>query len=585
MWHTDRPGRASVSSSGRHGQAVTSGRYGRPMGMDRAGVTFASLMGLGPELAVSTARLAEELGLRLVLDRRDHRARGVLAARRGRGGGAVARPRHRRARPPAAHADGGGHGRRHAAGPAPRPRHPARRRHLVAGRHRALARRALRRPAPGPGPRVRHAAAGVPLRREGRLRRRLLPGEGLPARRPARRAASRRSSSAPSTRRCCAWPARWPTACCSTTCRRRTCRGRSSRCAAGGAGRRSTPTSTPGSASARTASSWPGATCSPTPSSTPTPATSSGPASATRSPRSARRHAAGDRDGALAAVSDRMVDAIDVMGDADTVQATMQAYVDAGVDVPVLMPLPWGPDRRGSAELTIRAAGGMPVVDAQHRMAVMAATTWSSTRQGRGRHRRRQRHRPRAVRRASRPRARPGWRSSTSTPAAARRWPPTLGAAALGARRRRRASRPTSSRPSRRTEAPLRADRPACARTPASARWPGVEATDEDWQRIWDVNVMAHVYAARAVLPGMLARGEGYLLTPRRPPGCSPTSATRRTASPSTPPSALRRVAGDHLRRPRHQGVVPVPAGRPHRHAAGRRRRATSGSRGGQRRA
>ena len=40
----------------------------------------------------------------------------------------------------------------------------------------------------------------------------------------------------------------------------------------------------------------------------------------------------------------------------------------------------------------------------------------------------------------------------------------------------------------------------------------GVERPDAEWQRIWDVNVMAHVYAARAVLPGMLARGEGYLL-------------------------------------------------------------------------
>ena len=40
----------------------------------------------------------------------------------------------------------------------------------------------------------------------------------------------------------------------------------------------------------------------------------------------------------------------------------------------------------------------------------------------------------------------------------------------------------------------------------------GVEAPNEAWQQIWDVNVMAHVYAARAVLPGMLARGEGYLL-------------------------------------------------------------------------
>lgn len=40
----------------------------------------------------------------------------------------------------------------------------------------------------------------------------------------------------------------------------------------------------------------------------------------------------------------------------------------------------------------------------------------------------------------------------------------------------------------------------------------GVETSDEDWQRIWEVNFMSHVYAARAVLPGMLARGEGYLL-------------------------------------------------------------------------
>jgi probable F420-dependent oxidoreductase len=70
------------------------------------------------------------------------------------------------------------------------------------------------------------------------------------------------------------------------------------------------------------------------------------------------RHEAGDREGALAAVSDRMVDAIDVMGDADTVHATMQAYVDAGADVPVLMPLPWGADRRASAEATVRAAVG-----------------------------------------------------------------------------------------------------------------------------------------------------------------------------------------------------------------------------------
>jgi NAD(P)-dependent dehydrogenase (short-subunit alcohol dehydrogenase family) len=39
-----------------------------------------------------------------------------------------------------------------------------------------------------------------------------------------------------------------------------------------------------------------------------------------------------------------------------------------------------------------------------------------------------------------------------------------------------------------------------------------VDAPDELWQQIWDVNLMAHVYAARAVLPAMLDRGDGYLL-------------------------------------------------------------------------
>ena len=34
----------------------------------------------------------------------------------------------------------------------------------------------------------------------------------------------------------------------------------------------------------------------------------------------------------------------------------------------------------------------------------------------------------------------------------------------------------------------------------------------EEWQRQWDINVMAHVHAVRAVLPSMLARGEGHIL-------------------------------------------------------------------------
>ncbi len=38
------------------------------------------------------------------------------------------------------------------------------------------------------------------------------------------------------------------------------------------------------------------------------------------------------------------------------------------------------------------------------------------------------------------------------------------------------------------------------------------QTPDTEWQRCWDVNVMAHVFAARAVLPSMLAHGGGYLL-------------------------------------------------------------------------
>ncbi|MGH8990704.1 MAG: SDR family oxidoreductase [Acidimicrobiia bacterium] len=41
----------------------------------------------------------------------------------------------------------------------------------------------------------------------------------------------------------------------------------------------------------------------------------------------------------------------------------------------------------------------------------------------------------------------------------------------------------------------------------------GVEAPDEAWDGIWRVNVLAHVFGARAVLPSMLERGEGYLLS------------------------------------------------------------------------
>src|SRR6267154_1268567 len=38
------------------------------------------------------------------------------------------------------------------------------------------------------------------------------------------------------------------------------------------------------------------------------------------------------------------------------------------------------------------------------------------------------------------------------------------------------------------------------------------DALDKDWADSWGIHVMAHVYAARALVPGMLQRKSGYLL-------------------------------------------------------------------------
>ncbi len=40
----------------------------------------------------------------------------------------------------------------------------------------------------------------------------------------------------------------------------------------------------------------------------------------------------------------------------------------------------------------------------------------------------------------------------------------------------------------------------------------GLDCTNEQWQRIWEINVMSRVYAARAVVPHMLEQGSGCLV-------------------------------------------------------------------------
>ena len=68
------------------------------------------------------------------------------------------------------------------------------------------------------------------------------------------------------------------------------------------------------------------------------------------------RWAARDRDGAIAAISDEWVDGVQIMGDAQHITRSVQAYADNGVDLPIVFPLPWGEDRRATVEATVRAA-------------------------------------------------------------------------------------------------------------------------------------------------------------------------------------------------------------------------------------
>jgi alkanesulfonate monooxygenase SsuD/methylene tetrahydromethanopterin reductase-like flavin-dependent oxidoreductase (luciferase family) len=67
------------------------------------------------------------------------------------------------------------------------------------------------------------------------------------------------------------------------------------------------------------------------------------------------RWAARDRDGALAAISDEWVDAIQIMGDDDRVRGAVQAYADNGVDLPIVFAVPWGEDRRATVDRTLTA--------------------------------------------------------------------------------------------------------------------------------------------------------------------------------------------------------------------------------------
>jgi len=68
------------------------------------------------------------------------------------------------------------------------------------------------------------------------------------------------------------------------------------------------------------------------------------------------RQAERDRDGALAAISEEMIQAIDFIGSEAAVTEFVRSYVAAGVEHPVLMPMPWGEDRFEVTRRTMTAA-------------------------------------------------------------------------------------------------------------------------------------------------------------------------------------------------------------------------------------
>ena len=94
------------------------------------------------------------------------------------------------------------------------------------------------------------------------------------------------------------------------------------------------------------------------------------------------------------------------------------------------------------------------------------------------------------------------------------------------------------------------------------------DASDKDWADSWAIHVMAHVYAARALVPGMLARKSGYLINTASAAGLLGSMGSAPYGVTKTRGRGAGRASRDPVRRQGHRRLRAVPAGGRHQHAA-----------------